>query len=361
MSAISQNTIFVTGGAGFIGANFVLDIIAETNYRIVNLDLLTYAGNLGNLSTIIDNPRHIFIQGDINDKALIQQLLIDYQPQAIINFAAESHVDRSIMDASQFIQTNIVGTYNLLAAARSYYTKLTNAEQQSFRFIQIGTDEVFGSLEPAEAAFTEENSYKPNSPYSASKAAADHLVRAWYHTYKLPTIITNCSNNYGPYQFPEKLIPLVLSNALEGKLLPLYSRGENIRDWLFVKDHSRAIMTILINGSPGQTYNIGGNNEKTNLEVVQIICALLDKILPVTASLVKHPETEQLITSYSELISFVPDRLGHDARYAINANKMQQELGWKPLETFDSGIIKTVQWYIDNKAWVSKIKNRQII
>lgn len=341
-----EKTILVTGGAGFIGSNFVLDWVANSKDRIVNLDLLTYAGNINNLASIANNPSHVFVKGDIADAELVTGLFKQYKPWAIVNFAAESHVDRSISNSSNFIHTNIIGTYNLLEVARSYFDDLTNNEQKTFRFLHVSTDEVYGSLEKNDPAFTEESNYQPNSPYSASKASSDHLVRAWFHTYGLPTIITNCSNNYGPYQFPEKLIPLIITNALAGKNLPIYGDGQNIRDWLFVSDHCAAIMEVLTKGMPGEFYNIGGNNEKTNLEVVNVICALLDELAP-------RPKNG--LTSYSELINFVKDRQGHDWRYAINSSKVQKELKWHPKESFETGIAKTVRWYLDNTDWVKNL------
>ncbi|HNE92289.1 MAG TPA: dTDP-glucose 4,6-dehydratase, partial [Agitococcus sp.] len=309
-------TILVTGGAGFIGANFVLDWLAQHDEPIVNLDKLTYAGNLDSLKSLKNDARHIFVQGDIGDKALVSQLLAQYQPRAILNFAAESHVDRSIKSPTNFIDTNIIGTFNLLEAVRAYWLNLDQPLQTSFRLLHVSTDEVYGSLLPQDPAFAETNQYQPNSPYSASKAASDHLVRAWHHTYGLPVLTTNCSNNYGPYHFPEKLIPLVILNALAGKPLPIYGDGQQIRDWLYVKDHCAAIRCVLANGRVGETYNVGGWNEKANLEVVKTICALLDELQPKT------------LGSYTEQISFVQDRAGHDRRYAIDARKLEQELGW---------------------------------
>ena len=338
-----EKTILVTGGAGFIGSNFVLDWAKKSKDKIINLDLLTYAGNINNLASITNNPNHIFVKGDIADAELVAGLFKQYKPWAIVNFAAESHVDRSISNSSNFIHTNIIGTYNLLEVARKYFDNLANDEQKTFRFLHISTDEVYGSLEKNDPAFTEDSNYEPNSPYSASKASSDHLVRAWFHTYGLPTIITNCSNNYGPYQFPEKLIPLIITNALTRKNLPIYGDGQNIRDWLFVGDHCAAIMEVLAKGKPGEFYNIGGNNEKTNLEVVNVICSLLDKLAP---------QPKNGLKSYSELISFVKDRQGHDRRYAINSTKIQRELNWRPKESFETGIAKTVKWYLDNTKWV---------
>jgi dTDP-glucose 4,6-dehydratase len=343
---MTQKTIIVTGGAGFIGSNFVLEWIANSEDRVVNLDLLTYAGNINNLAEIANNPKHVFVKGDIADRGLLSKLFTQYKPWAIVNFAAESHVDRSISDSGNFIHTNIIGTYNMLEVARLYFDNLTDTEQKHFRFLHVSTDEVYGSLKPNDQPFTEESNYEPNSPYSASKAASDHLVRAWFYTYGLPTIITNCSNNYGPYQFPEKLIPLIITNALAGKNLPIYGDGQNIRDWLFVTDHCAAIMKVLTKGKPGEFYNIGGNNEKTNLDVVNIICSLLDELTP---------SPPNGLSSYSQLISFVKDRAGHDRRYAINSSKIQRELGWSPQESFETGIKKTVKWYLDNKEWTKNI------
>ncbi|MFK7967656.1 MAG: dTDP-glucose 4,6-dehydratase [Rickettsiaceae bacterium] len=340
-----EKTILVTGGAGFIGSNFVLDWLKKSKDRIVNLDLLTYAGNINNLVSIKNNSNHIFVKGDIADTTLVTNLFEQYRPWAIVNFAAESHVDRSILNSNNFIHTNIIGTYNLLEVARLYFDNLTSDEQKTFRFLHISTDEVYGSLEKNDPAFTEESNYEPNSPYSASKASSDHLVRAWFHTYALPTIITNCSNNYGPYQFPEKLIPLIITNALNGKNLPIYGDGQNIRDWLFVSDHCTAIMEVLTKGTAGEFYNIGGNNEKTNLEVVNIICSLLDELAP-------RPQNG--LKSYSALINFVKDRQGHDRRYAINSNKIHKQLNWQPKESFETGIAKTVKWYLDNQEWIRK-------
>ncbi len=336
-------TILVTGGAGFIGANFVLDWLAQSDELVINLDKLTYAGNLDTLKTLEHDARHIFVQGDIADKALVDELLKTYQPRAVLNFAAESHVDRSIAGPAEFIQTNIVGTFNLLESVRAYWQGLPAAEKDTFRFLHVSTDEVYGTLSPTDAPFAESNAYEPNSPYAASKAASDHLVRAWHHTYSLPVITTNCSNNYGPYHFPEKLIPLVILNALAGKPLPIYGDGQQIRDWLYVKDHCAAIRCVLAAGRVGQTYNIGGWNEKANLEVVQTICQILDELKPKTTG------------HYAQQITFVADRAGHDRRYAIDARKLEQELGWKPAETFATGIRKTVQWYLNNSEWTQKV------
>lgn len=336
-------TLLVTGGAGFIGANFVLDWLAQHNEPIVNVDKLTYAGNLDSLKTLKNDTRHIFVQGDIGNSELLSQLLAQHQPRAIINFAAESHVDRSIKSPRNFIDTNIIGTFNLLEAVRAYWSSLEDTPKNAFRFLHISTDEVYGSLLPQDPAFAETNPYQPNSPYSASKAASDHLVRAWHHTYGLPVLTTNCSNNYGSYHFPEKLIPLVILNALAGKPLPIYGDGQQIRDWLYVKDHCAAIRCVLANGRVGETYNVGGWNEKANIDVVKTICALLDELQPKT------------IGSYAEQIAFVQDRAGHDRRYAIDARKLEQELGWKPQETFETGLRKTVLWYLNNQEWVKNV------
>jgi dTDP-glucose 4,6-dehydratase len=336
--------ILVTGGAGFIGANFVLDWVAQANEGVINLDKLTYAGNLENLASLQGNKLHQFVQGDIGDSVLLQRLLAEHQPRAIVNFAAESHVDRSIHSPEDFIQTNIVGTFRLLEAARSYWNGLQGAQKTAFRFLHVSTDEVYGSLSKDEPAFTELHRYEPNSPYSASKAASDHLVRSYHHTYGLPVLTTNCSNNYGPYHFPEKLIPLMIVNALAGKALPVYGNGQQIRDWLYVKDHCSAIRRVLEAGTLGEVYNVGGWNEKPNLDIVHTVCALLDEL---------RPRADK--KSYAEQISFVTDRPGHDRRYAIDARKLERELGWKPAETFDSGIRKTVQWYLDNQGWVNNV------
>ncbi len=338
--------ILVTGGAGFIGANFVLDWVAQTGEAVINLDKLTYAGNLENLSSLQGNQLHHFVQGDIGDSALVQKLLAEHQPRAIVNFAAESHVDRSIHSPEDFIQTNIVGTFRLLEAARAYWSGLNGEKKSAFRFLHVSTDEVYGSLAKDEPAFTEEHRYEPNSPYSASKAASDHLVRSYHHTYGLPVLTTNCSNNYGPYHFPEKLIPLMIVNALAGKPLPVYGDGQQIRDWLYVKDHCSAIRRVLEAGRPGEVYNVGGWNEKANLEIVNTVCALLDEL---------QPRADR--KPYREQITFVTDRPGHDRRYAIDARKLERELGWKPAETFDTGIRKTVQWYLDNQTWVGNVQS----
>jgi dTDP-glucose 4,6-dehydratase len=336
-------TVLVTGGAGFIGGNFVLDWLAQSDEPVINLDKLTYAGNVDTLKSLHEDSRHIFIQGDIGDKDLVPSLLTQYQPRAVINFAAESHVDRSISGPAEFIQTNIVGTFNLLESVRSYWQQLHEAEKSDFRFLHVSTDEVYGTLTQTDEPFAETNAYEPNSPYSASKAASDHLVRAWHHTYGLPVITTNCSNNYGPYHFPEKLIPLVILNALAGKPLPIYGDGQQIRDWLYVKDHCAAIRCVLAAGRLGQTYNVGGWNEKANLEVVHTICQILDELKPKASG------------RYAEQITFVQDRAGHDRRYAIDARKLEQELGWKPAETFETGILKTVRWYLEHSDWTHNV------
>lgn len=338
--------ILVTGGAGFIGANFVLDWVYQHDELIINIDKLTYAGNLNNLSSLQKDSRHIFIRGDIGDSSLILRILNEYRPRAVINFAAESHVDRSIHSPEAFIQTNIVGTFQLLEAVRAYWESLAASSRNEFRFLHISTDEVYGSLSTADPAFTELNRYEPNSPYSASKASSDHLVRAYHHTYGLPVLTTNCSNNYGPYHFPEKLIPLMIINALAGKPLPIYGDGMQIRDWLYVKDHCSAIRRVLEAGVPGEVYNIGGWNEMPNIEIVRTICALLDEMRPKSDG-----------TSYATQITFVKDRPGHDRRYAIDARKIERELDWKPVETFETGIRKTVQWYLDNQEWVTNVQN----
>ena len=337
-------TLLVTGSAGFIGANFVLDWLSLGNETVVSVDKLTYAGNLANLHALDGDSRHLFVKGDIADMHLIMRLLNEHQPRAIINFAAESHVDRSIEGPEEFVQTNVVGTFRLLEAAREYHQSLPEAQAAKFRLLHVSTDEVYGSLAPSDPAFHEERKYEPNSPYSASKAASDHFVRAYQHTYGLPVLTTNCSNNYGPYHFPEKLIPLVIHSALSGKPLPVYGDGQQIRDWLYVKDHCAAIRRVLEAGTPGETYNIGGCNEKTNLEVVHVLCDMLDQACPRTDA-----------RSYREQITFVKDRPGHDRRYAIDASKIQRELGWAPSETFESGIRKTVRWYLDNQGWVTNV------
>ena len=353
-------TLLVTGGAGFIGGNFVLDWLAGSDEPVVNLDKLTYAGNLQTLASLQGDARHIFVQGDIGDRALVDQLLAEHRPRAVINFAAESHVDRSIHGPGDFIQTNIVGTYHLLESVRAYWTGLPQGgmdprvkpeedkpvTQTSFRFLHVSTDEVYGSLAQDDPAFAETHRYEPNSPYSASKAASDHLVRAWHHTYGLPVLTTNCSNNYGPFHFPEKLIPLMIVNALAGKALPVYGDGMQIRDWLYVKDHCSAIRRVLEAGRLGETYNVGGWNEKPNIEIVHTVCTLLDELRPKADG-----------SRYATQISYVTDRPGHDRRYAIDARKLEAELGWKPAETFETGIRKTVQWYLDHPEWVQNVQS----
>jgi len=337
-------TILVTGGAGFIGSNFVLDWLAQSDEPVVNLDKLTYAGNLQNLQSLEGDVRHVFIQGDIADGAVVAALLKTHHVRAVINFAAESHVDRSIHGPEAFIQTNVVGSFRLLEAVRAYWSPLEGPSKAAFRFLHVSTDEVYGSLLPDAEPFSETHRYEPNSPYSASKAASDHLVRAYHYTYGLPVLTTNCSNNYGPYHFPEKLIPLVIHHALAGKSLPIYGDGQQIRDWLYVKDHCTAIRRVLGEGTVGETYNVGGWNEKPNLDVVRTICTLLDEMSP-------RLDTK----SYATQITFVQDRPGHDRRYAIDARKIERELGWKPVETFESGLRKTVRWYLDNSQWVANV------
>jgi dTDP-glucose 4,6-dehydratase len=336
--------ILITGGAGFIGSNFVLDWLAGSSEPVLNLDRLTYAGNLENLASLQGDARHVFVQGDIGDVELVRRLLREHRPRAIVNFAAESHVDRSIHGPADFIQTNIVGTFHLLETVREYWSGLPAAEQAAFRFLHVSTDEVYGSLSADDPAFSETHRYEPNSPYSASKAASDHLVRAWHHTYGLPVLTTNCSNNYGPFHFPEKLIPLCIHNALAGKPLPIYGDGQQRRDWLYVADHCAAIRRVLEAGQVGEVYNVGGWNEKANLEVVTLLCDMLDAMRPRADG-----------RSYREQITFVTDRPGHDRRYAIDADKLERELGWKPVETFESGIRKTVRWYLDNQDWVRNV------
>jgi len=338
-------TILVTGGAGFIGSNFVLDWLAENDEPVVNLDALTYAGNLRNLVSLDGDKRHVFVRGDICDRALVDRLLAEHRPRAVVHFAAESHVDRSIHGPGAFMRTNVDGTFTLLEAARGYWSGLDGDAKSAFRFHHVSTDEVYGSLAPDAPAFTETHPYEPNSPYSASKAASDHLVRAWHHTYGLPVLTSNCSNNYGPYHFPEKLIPLMIVNALAGKPLPIYGDGLNVRDWLYVRDHASAIRAVLAKGRVGETYNVGGWNEKTNREIVHTVCDLLDELKPSAAG------------SYRRLITFVKDRPGHDRRYAIDARKIERELGWRPAETFETGIRKTVQWYLDHADWVAEVQS----
>ena len=339
-------TILITGGAGFIGSNFVLDWLAAHDETLVNLDKLTYAGNVNNLASLRNDMRHIFVQGDMGDTDLVDALLREHQPRAILNFAAESHVDRSIHGPADFIQTNVVGTFNLLESTRAYWNGLPGLEKEAFRFLHVSTDEVYGSLEPTAPAFTEHHPYEPNSPYSASKAASDHLVRAWHHTYGLPVLTTNCSNNYGPYHFPEKLIPLMIVNALAGKPLPIYGDGQQVRDWLYVKDHCSAIRRVLEAGKIGETYNVGGWNEQPNIDIVNKVCALLDELRPRLDG-----------KSYAQQISFVTDRPGHDRRYAIDARKIERELGWRPAETFETGLRKTVLWYLKNEDWVAQVQS----
>ena len=338
--------ILATGCAGFIGSNFIHTWLADHDEPVVNLDKLTYAGNLDNLKAFAKDPRHHFVQGDIGDRDLVDRLLAEHRPRAVVNFAAESHVDRSIHGPGEFIQTNVLGTFNLLESVRGYWSSLSPEAQSQFRFLHVSTDEVYGTLSPSDPPFAETNPYEPNSPYAASKAASDHLVRAWHHTYGLPVLTTNCSNNYGPYHFPEKLIPLVILNALDGKPLPIYGDGQQVRDWLFVQDHTRAIARVLASGRVGETYNIGGWNEKANLDVVKTICAKLDTLRPRADG-----------QPYASQITFVKDRPGHDRRYAIDARKIERELGWKPQETFESGIQKTIQWYLDNPEWVNNVKS----
>ena len=338
-------TLLVTGGAGFIGSNFVLDWLKQSDEPVITLDALTYAGNLENLASLDGDARHSFVKGDICDGALVSQLLATHRPRALLHFAAESHVDRSISGPGAFMRTNIEGTYALLEAARGYWSGLTETDKQTFRFHHVSTDEVYGSLSPSDAPFTEDKTYEPNSPYSASKAASDHLVRAWHHTYGLPVLTTNCSNNYGPYHFPEKLIPLMIVNALAGKALPIYGDGQNVRDWLYVTDHASAIRAVLAGGRLGETYNIGGWNEMTNLDIVHTVCELLDELRPDAAG------------SYKRLITYVKDRPGHDRRYAIDARKIERELGWRPAETFATGIRKTIAWYLDHPEWVARVQS----
>jgi dTDP-glucose 4,6-dehydratase len=336
-----MNKILVTGGAGFIGSALIRQLIAETSATVINVDKLTYAGNLQSLAMVADSPRYFFERVDICDAAEIRRLFRQHQPDAVMHLAAESHVDRSISGPAAFIETNIVGTYTLLEAAREYWSGLEAAKKSAFRFHHVSTDEVYGSLDET-GFFSEQTAYRPNSPYSASKASSDHLVRAWHHTYGLPVITTNCSNNYGPYHFPEKLIPLMIQNALNGRPLPVYGKGDNIRDWLYVDDHARALRLALEKGTVGETYNIGGWNEKTNLEVVHAVCAILDELRPIGAP-------------HGRLITYVQDRPGHDRRYAIDASKIARELGWKPQETFETGLLKTVVWYLENTAWVHAV------
>lgn len=335
-------TILVTGGAGFIGSAVIRYLIESTNVKVINLDKLTYAGNLQSLVSVQNHPRYFFERGDITDSDFIKNVLNKYRPDYVMHLAAESHVDRSIRGSADFMHTNIIGTYTLLEAVRHYWLSLDKKAQQQFRFHHISTDEVYGDLEGTQELFTEQTPYAPSSPYSASKAASDHLVRAWHRTYGLPVLVTNCSNNYGPYHFPEKLIPLMILNALSGKPLPVYGNGQQIRDWLYVEDHARALFKVLTEGKVGETYNIGGHNEQKNLTVVEMICDLLEEL---------QPEKPKGINAYSDLIQFVTDRPGHDQRYAIDASKIERELGWRPQESFESGLRKTVQWYLDNRSW----------
>ena len=337
--------ILVTGGAGFIGANFVLDWLATTDEPVLNLDALTYAGNLESLKSLAGDARHVFVRGEIGDRALLDRLLAEHRPRAVVHFAAESHVDRSIHGPGTFIRTNIEGTYTLLEAVRAHWSLLPAEDKGAFRFHHVSTDEVYGSLGPQDPPFAETNTYEPNSPYSASKAASDHLVRAWHHTYGLPVLTTNCSNNYGPYHFPEKLIPLMIVNAMSGKALPVYGDGMQVRDWLYVRDHCSAIRTVLARGRVGETYNVGGWNEQPNIEIVRQVCALLDELRPDRAG------------PHARLITYVTDRPGHDRRYAIDARKIERELGWRPAETFATGLRKTVRWYLDNPEWVAHVQS----
>jgi len=337
--------ILVTGGAGFIGSNFVLDWLAQSDEPVLNLDKLTYAGNLENLAALAEDPRHVFVRGDIGDRALVDGLLARYRPRAILHFAAESHVDRSILGPGEFVATNVVGTFQLLESVRAYWGGLPRDEAQAFRFLHVSTDEVYGSLAPADPAFRETTAYAPNSPYAASKAASDHFVRAYHHTYGLPTLTTNCSNNYGPWQFPEKLIPLMIANALDGAALPVYGDGQQVRDWLYVGDHCAAIRRVLEAGRVGATYNIGGWNEKTNLDVVHALCAALDEAMPKAAG------------SYREQIKFVPDRPGHDRRYAIDASLIERELDWRPRHSFETGMQQTIRWYLGHREWVANVRS----
>jgi len=341
-----NKAILVTGGAGFIGSNFVMNWLAQSDTTVINLDVLTYAGNMENLASLAGDDRHVFVKGNIGDGALVAELLAKYQPYAVVNFAAESHVDRSIHSPEDFIQTNIVGTFRLLEAARGYWNGLSDQDKSAFRFLHVSTDEVYGSLKKDDPAFSETNRYEPNSPYSASKAASDHLVRAYHHTYGMPVLTTNCSNNYGPFHFPEKLIPLLITNALADKNLPVYGDGQQIRDWLYVADHCSGIRRVLEAGLVGETYNIGGWNEMANIDIVHTVCDLLDEARPRADG-----------KSYREQITFVTDRPGHDRRYAIDATKIEKELGWKPAETFATGIRKTVQWYLDNPEWVANVQS----
>ncbi len=362
-SGSDPKTILITGGAGFIGSAVVRQYLNETQARIVNVDKLTYAGNPESLEPGLDNPRHTFKHGDICDRPDMQRIFQEHQPDAVMHLAAESHVDRSIHGSDPFVRTNVLGTHVMLEISREYWAQLPEPKRSAFRFHHISTDEVYGDLGPDDPAFTEQTPYAPSSPYSASKAGSDHLVRSWHRTYGLPVVITNCSNNYGPYQFPEKLIPLMILNAIEGKPLPIYGRGDNVRDWLFVEDHARALRLVLSQGSPGRTYNIGGRCERTNLEVVQAMCRILDDLHPMT----KNDDKKNVLSpvsghhsqarNYSSLITFVPDRPGHDRRYAIDDSRIQAELGWEPHESFDSGLEKTIRWYVDNPEWVRRVRS----
>lgn len=347
--------ILVTGGAGFIGSNFVLQWCARNDEPVLNLDALTYAGNLANLQSIESSEQHLFVQGNIDDATLLAQLFAEHKPRAVVHFAAESHVDRSITGPEAFVETNVMGTFRLLEAARAYWNGLGEADKSAFRFLHVSTDEVYGTLGANDPAFTETTPYAPNSPYSASKAASDHLVRSYHHTFGMPVLTTNCSNNYGPFHFPEKLIPLMIVNALAGKPLPVYGDGQQIRDWLYVEDHCSGIRRVLEAGTLGETYNIGGWNEKANIEIVHTVCALLDELAPAAARDVINQVTGEPVQAYAELISYVTDRPGHDRRYAIDARKIERELDWKPAETFDTGIRKTVQWYLANQTWVNDV------
>ena len=347
--------ILVTGGAGFIGSNFVLQWCAKGGEEVLNLDALTYAGNLANLQSLEGNDQHRFIQGNICDADLLARLFAEHRPRAVVHFAAESHVDRSIAGPEAFVETNVVGTFRLLEAARAHWNQLEGEAKASFRFLHVSTDEVYGTLGSNDPAFTEATPYAPNSPYSASKAASDHLVRSYFHTYGMPVLTTNCSNNYGPFHFPEKLIPLVIVNALAGKALPVYGDGQQIRDWLYVEDHCAGIRRVLEAGACGETYNIGGWNEKANIDIVRTLCTLLDEMAPASARDVINVKTGEPVKQYAELITYVTDRPGHDRRYAIDARKIERELGWRPAETFDTGIRKTVQWYLNNQQWVAGV------
>ncbi|MGE1084320.1 dTDP-glucose 4,6-dehydratase [Pseudomonas shirazensis] len=347
--------ILITGGAGFIGSNFTLQWCAHHDEPVLNLDALTYAGNLANLQSLDGNGQHHFVHGNICDRELLAQLFAEHSPRAVVHFAAESHVDRSITGPEAFVDTNVIGTFRLLEAARSYWNNLDGPRKQAFRFLHVSTDEVYGTLAPNDPAFTEITPYAPNSPYSASKAASDHLVRSYFHTYGMPVLTTNCSNNYGPFHFPEKLIPLIIVNALAGKALPVYGDGQQIRDWLYVEDHCSGIRRVLEAGTLGETYNIGGWNEKANIDIVKTVCALLDEMAPAADRKVINQNSGEQVENYADLVTYVSDRPGHDRRYAIDARKIERELGWKPAETFDTGIRKTVAWYLENQAWVKGV------